>query len=117
MDDLFNMFVCVQHLERPTSLLNPREFTYLYALTKQIVVEESKYGIQHLRVKFPEMVEMIARVANFKYDNSPQEKLGLPKHIEMVLNDLFMAHLNQGIKTTDDLVESDASSAESEEDY
>jgi hypothetical protein len=117
MDSLQEMLSVVQHAERPGPCLGQREFTYFYALSKGIVVEESKYGINYLRVKLHEMIEIIARVAHFKYENTPMEKLGLPKHIEMVLNELFQAHFGVGNKPTDEMSETDESSAESEDDY
>ncbi len=77
------------HPDKPGPFLGVREFTYLYALSKGIVIEESRFGIGYLRVKLYEMIEIIARVAHQKYDNTNQEHLGLHKHIEMVLNELF----------------------------
>jgi hypothetical protein len=67
----------------------------LYSLSKSIVVEESKVALQYIRVKFYEMIEMIARVAFFKFDNSLKEGLPLSKKIEIVLEELFLFHLGR----------------------
>jgi len=83
------MLKAIMHSDKPFPLLGEREFTYLYAISKGIVIEESKLGIGYLRVKLHEMIEIIARAAHQKYDNTNLEHLGLHKHIEMVLNELF----------------------------
>jgi len=80
------MLSAVTHFDRPGQpCLSQRDFNYLYSLSKSILVEESRYGLQYLRVKWHEMIEIIARMAHFKFDNTPYEKQGLHRHVEMVL--------------------------------
>ena len=117
MDNLFSILQVITHAEKQGPCLTLRDFTYLYSLSKSIVIEESKTGIQYLRVKFHEMIEVIARVANFKYDNTPWENLPLDKKIEKVLEELFQHHLGIGHNSADMLSDDESSSGESEEDY
>ena len=95
MDDLQTMLAVVKQIDSDSPCLNVRDFTYLYSLSKAIVIEESRVALQYIRVKLHEMLEMIARVAFFKFDNTLKEGLPLSKKIETVFEELFLFHLGR----------------------
>ena len=45
----------------------------MYAMSKEVVVSESEDGLKYLRTKFLEMLELIGRVAAYKFDDSDLE--------------------------------------------
>lgn len=82
-------------------------------MSKQTVVlenegEEKKY----LFATLPEFLEMIARVAVYKFKGSELEHIKLDKKIEQILDDLFefLPGLRRKEVSVEDLEESDSDS-------
>ena len=95
-----------------------KEFSSLYAMSKMVVANESEEGLLYLRTKFLELLELICRVAVYKFDNTDQEEMSLVKKIEHVLDELF-ANMRPPLKRSEDedASDSDEPSDVSEDEY
>ena len=93
-----------------------KDFNYLYAMSKEVVVRESETGLQYLRTKFLEMLELIGRTADYKFDKSDLEDMPLDQKLELVLDELF-ALIKQKRNNENADSDSSVSSGESEDEY
>jgi len=67
--------------------LSLKDLTFLYAMSKQVVIREMEVGLTYYRTKYLEMIEFIARVSEFKFQNtSMQSSVPLSKKIEYVMD-------------------------------
>ena len=115
-DSAYAMVEKVNKVEGPQTGMSLKDFAYIYAMSKQVVVSESEQGLQYLRTKFLEMVEMIARTAVYKFDDSDMENLPLDQKISLLLDELFA--LIKMHRATDEAESDDSvSSGESEDEY
>jgi len=60
---------CIELFTRKTELLAKEEYvTYCFGMSKVTVVNETKEGEKkYSNLSFPEFLEMVCRVAHFKY--------------------------------------------------
>ena len=97
--------------------LSLKDFTFLYAQSKQLVVFETRHALRYYRTQFIEFLELIARCAELRFRNTSIQTIPLAKKIEFVLIDLLkMVGLKVSDKNLND-AEDHSSSGESEEDY
>ena len=92
-----------------------KEFQYIYGMSKFIVVSESTKGLDYLRTKFLEMVELVGRLTIMKNFNTSMEDLPLFKQVQLTMDELFLEHL--GLQSFDAGAADELSSGESEDDY
>lgn len=80
MDDAYKMVEKLDKAEAAQSSgINQKEFTFIFAMSKMVVPEESRRGLEYLRVKFLEMVDLIGRVTILRNFNTQMEDLPLYK--------------------------------------
>ena len=63
IDSAYYLFEKVHKVEGPQANMPLKDFNYMYAMSKEVVVSESEEGLKYLRTKFLEMLELIGRVA------------------------------------------------------
>ena len=94
-----------------------KDFNYMYAMSKEVVVSESEDGLKYLRTKFLEMLELIGRVAAYKFDDSDLEDYPLAQKIELLLDELLPLVKQQRANMEGADSDSSISDGESEDEY
>ena len=89
IESAYYLFEKVQKVEGPQANMPLKDFNYMYAMSKEVVVSESEDGLKYLRTKFLELVELIGRVAVYKFDDSDLENYPLTQKIELLLDELL----------------------------
>ena len=106
---------CHELFYHKTGLLKQEKYvTYCFGMSKMTVIDEVKGGKKYLSISFIEFVEMIGRVAHFRYKDDPDyANVDLASKIEFVLDEV-LGTLN--IKRLDPIVIV-LDESESDEDY
>ena len=74
-----------------TNLLSMEKYvTYCFGMSKMTVVKETTNSVQYYQLKFIEFIEMIGRVAHFKFKDDPEmATLELPQKIEIIMEEVL----------------------------
>ena len=74
-----------------TNLLSMEKYvTYCFGMSKMTVVSETKTSGNYFNMKFIEFIEMIGRVAHFKFKDDPEmATLELPQKIEIIMEEVL----------------------------
>jgi hypothetical protein len=106
---------CQELFYHRTGLLKQEKFvTYCFGMSKMTVIDEVKGGKKYQTISFIEFVELIGRVAHFRYkDDVDYSNVDLASKIEFVLDEI-LGTLN--IKRLDPIVIV-LDESESDEDY
>lgn len=95
--------------------LSAKEALYCYGMAKMTNPNENDNPERYTKLQYVELLEMIGRVAEYKYRGSEQEPLPLAEKLETVLDQLF-AVLGSGAKRKEVDVENEEVT-ESDSDY
>ena len=109
---------CFQLFMKTTSILAKEEYvTYCFGMSKTTVVSETKDAEKrYTALTFPEFLEMIGRVAHYRYSASAGEeyaKTPLAQKIEWILDEI-LATIGAKRKDPEVVVEDES---ESDDDY
>ena len=106
---------CIDLFYHKTKLLKQEKYVvYCFGMSKMTLVNEVKEGKKYMNLTFIEFVELIGRVAHFRYKDDPDyANVDLASKIEFVLDEV-LGILN--IKRLDPIVIV-LDESESDEDY